>query len=270
VPPLIDRETFDAVQELMQARNPKTELPARVMIGPTLLTGICYCGNCGGAMTIRTGKSGRYRYYACSIKARQGETGCKGRAIPMDKLDGIVAGHIEERLLDPDRLEETLATVLDRRQEHSERRREHIAELNRRSAESELRLKRLYDAIEAGVADLDDPALKERIAGLKVIRDQAKLDAERAEAMLDSAGHKAISPAMIRRFSQAARERIHLEGGGYRRDHLRALAQRVEVADDEIRIMGSKTDLLRALSAAQGGKSAVIGVPRGGLKWRRG
>jgi hypothetical protein len=30
-----------------------------------------------------------------------------------------------------------------------------------------LRLVRLYDAIESGVADLDDPALKERIAGLK-------------------------------------------------------------------------------------------------------
>jgi hypothetical protein len=78
---LVERETFDAVQALLQARNPETELPARVVIGPTLLTGICYCGNCGGAMTIRTGKGGRYRYYACSIKARQGETGCKGRAI---------------------------------------------------------------------------------------------------------------------------------------------------------------------------------------------
>jgi hypothetical protein len=48
-------------------------------------------------MTIRTGKSGRYRYYACSIKARQGETGCVGQAIPMEKLDTLVAGYIEER-----------------------------------------------------------------------------------------------------------------------------------------------------------------------------
>ncbi len=35
-----------------------------------------------------------------------------------------------------------------------------LAELNKRAAEADLRLKRLYDAIEAGVADLDDPALK--------------------------------------------------------------------------------------------------------------
>ena len=270
VPPLVERETFDAVQKLLQARNPKTELPARVVIGPTLLTGICYCGNCGGAMTIRTGKGGRYRYYACSIKARQGETGCKGRAIPMDKLDRMVVGHVEDRLLDPDRLEKLLGTVLGRREDQADRRRQHIAELERRAVESDMRLKRLYDAVEAGVADLDDPALKERIAGLKVIRDQARADADRAQALLDSPGHSAITPTMIQGFARRARERIRGSEGGYRRDHLRALAQRVEVADDAIRIMGSKTELLRTLIAGQMRQSAAVGVPRSGLKWRRG
>jgi hypothetical protein len=43
------------------------------------------------------------------------------------------------------------------------------------------RLKRLYDAIENGVTDLSDLMLKDRIAELKVIRDQARADAERAE-----------------------------------------------------------------------------------------
>jgi hypothetical protein len=235
-----------------------------------LLTGICYCGNCGGAMTIRTGKSGRYRYYACSIKARQGETGCKGRAIPMDKLDTMVVNHIEDRLLDPERLEDLLGSVLGRRSEQAERRKQHIDELQRRATESELRLKRLYDAIEAGVADLDDPALKERIVGLKVIRDQARVDADRAQAMLDSPGYSAISPEMISRFSKVARDRIRNREGGYRRDHLRALAQRVEVADDAVRIMGSKTELLRTLFTENGRLSAAIGVPRSGPKWRRG
>ncbi len=193
-------------------------------------------------MTLRTGKGGRYRYYTCSIKARQGETGCKGRSIPMEKLDNLVAEHIADRLLQPERLEEILASVLDRRQERAERRREHIAELNKRAAETDLRLKRLYDAIEAGVADLDDPALKERIASLKAIRDQAQADAERAAAMLETSGQQAITPQMVQRFARTARERIRIDGGGYRRDHLRALAQRVEVADREVRIIGSKSE----------------------------
>jgi hypothetical protein len=143
-------------------------------------------------------------------------------------------------LLQPERLEEILASVLDRRQERAERRREHIAELNKRVAETDLRLKQLYDAIEAGVADLDDPALKERVASLKPIRDQARADAVRAAAMLESLAQQSITPQMVQRFARTARERIRIDGGGCRRDHLRALAQRVEVADHEVRIVGSK------------------------------
>ena len=84
-----------------------------------------------------------------------------------------------------------------------------------------------------------------------------------------SPGHSSITPTMIQGFARRARERIRGSEGGYRRDHLRALAQRVEVADDAIRIMGSKTELLRTLIAGQVRQSAAVGVPRSGLKWRR-
>jgi hypothetical protein len=56
---------------------------------------------------------------------------------------------------------------------------------------------------------------------------------------------KAVTPQMLRKFAAATCERIRLESGGYRRDHLSALAQRVEVADSEVRIMGSKSRLSR-------------------------
>ena len=270
VPPLIDRETFDAVQAKLKSRNPML-VPARVTSGPTLLTGICFCAKCGGAMTLRTGKGsagGMYRYYTCSTKARQGKTGCEGRSIPMDKLDDLIASHLEERLLRPERLETILFSLLDRRQERTERRREHLAELKRRITETDQRLNRLYDAIESGVASLDDSGLKERIAGLKALRDQATADAERIQATLDSGGNQAITPDMIETFSSAARDGLRLEGGGYRRDHLRAFAQRVEVADTEVRITGSKSELLRTLVAASSVKSAAFGVRSSVLKWR--
>ncbi len=84
--------------------------------------------------------------------------------------------------------------------------------------------------------------------------------------MLQNSGSQAVTPQMLSRFAHAARQRIRLEGGGYRRDHLRALAQRVEVADGEVRIMGSKSRLLQVLT----GKNGVNSVPTQGLKWRRG
>ena len=50
-----------------------------------------------------------------------------------------------------------------------------------------MRPKQLYVAIESGMADLDDPALKERIAGLKSTCDQAWANAEQTAAMHASA-----------------------------------------------------------------------------------
>src|SRR3546814_18484386 len=82
--------------------------------------------------------------------------------------------------------------------------------------------------------------------------------------MLQNSGQKAVTPQMLRKFASTARERIRLDGGGYRRDHLRALAQRVEVAAGEVRIVGSTSRLLQTLGAVTGGNA----VPTQGLKWR--
>ena len=265
-PPIVEAAEFEAVQALLKSRSPALTAP-RVVSGPTLLTGICFCSACGKAMTLRTGKGGRYRYYTCSTKARQGETGCKGRTVPMEKLDTLVADHIERRLLQSSRLEEILSSVLDRREERAERRTAHIAALRKRAAEADAKLKRLYDAIENGVADLADPMLKDRIAELKAMRDQARADAERAEGALDRLG-PAITPAALKTFARTARRRMRTESGGYRRDHLRALAQRVEVDAKEVRIMGSKSVLLRTLVAVSSGKTAGFGVPSFVPKWR--
>jgi hypothetical protein len=38
------------------------------------------------------------------------ETGCKGRTVPMEKLDTLVADHIEHRLLQPSHLEKILSS----------------------------------------------------------------------------------------------------------------------------------------------------------------
>jgi site-specific DNA recombinase len=70
------------------------------------------------------------------------------------------------------------------------------------------------------------------------------------------------------RSARRAREWIRLDNGGCRRDHLRAMAQRVEVAKGEVRITGSKSELLRTLVAASSGQSAAFGVHSSVLKWR--
>ncbi len=57
-----------------------------------------------------------------------------------------------------------------------------------------MRLKRLYDAIENGVAYLKDPALKKRIAGLNAIRDQAQANADRAQGWPEAQASRQSRP----------------------------------------------------------------------------
>lgn len=179
VPPIVSKADHDAVRARLASQNPKWT-PPRVSTGPNLLTGICFCGVCGGAMTLRTGRGqagGQYRYYACSTKARMGEAGCTGLAVPMHKLDDAIIDHLETRLLDPDRLTALMEQLLDRREEWADQRRGHIAEMRKRATEAEAKLNRLYEAIENGLLAPDDASLKDRVAELSGTRDQAKADA---------------------------------------------------------------------------------------------
>jgi len=97
-PLLISREVFDAVQEQLASRAPKSA--PRLVNGSNLLAGIATCAHCGSGMTLRTGKS--YRYYACAGRTQKDPTRCAGcngpkatlalacrRGLP-DTRDGVI------------------------------------------------------------------------------------------------------------------------------------------------------------------------------------
>ena len=173
VPPIIDRQTFDEARRTLKARNPRST-PPRVTTGPVLLTGLAHCASCGSAMTMRTGtsKTGKvYRYYSCSGAARMGKSACKGRSIPMDRLDQLVTSHIADRLLVPGRIAGLLAEIGDRRAMAGGEVRERIDQLSREAGTAEDKLRRLYALVEDGVTDLDE-VLKVRLADIKADRER--------------------------------------------------------------------------------------------------
>lgn len=269
VPSIISIAEFEAVQRSLKARSPKM-MPPRAVGGSTLLTGICFCASCGGAMTLRTGtsRSGReYRYYTCATRAVKGKTGCPGITIPMDRLNTAVVEHLEKRLLDPVRLEVMMGKLIDRREEWVTQRRLHVAELERRATEADTKLARLYEAIENGLVDMGDPSLKSRITELTAIRDQARGDAERAVAHIEQISPE-ITAESLRVFALAMRRKLRNGDGAYARNHIRAVAQRVDViSKTEVCIRGSRTELLRTLTAASGVEAAVLGTRGFGPKW---
>ncbi|MBB3772526.1 hypothetical protein FHS55_003147 [Angulomicrobium tetraedrale] len=98
--------------------------------------------------------------------------------------------------------------------------------------------------------DSGEDRLGGAVHGPKATRHPAEADAERAPAMLQNAGRKPVTSAMLSKFASVSRQRIRLEGAGYRRDHLRALAQRVEFVEGEVRISGSKCQTSRSVADA--------------------
>jgi site-specific DNA recombinase len=131
--------------------------------------------------------------------------------------------------------------------------------LRKRATEADAKLKRLYGAIENGVADLFDSLLKDRIAELK---------ARAIRPILTQRGSRMRSNGPGRRLRHRLSRPLPGQPGSgcgptaaLPRDHLRAFAQRVEVDQKELRIMGSKSVLLRTLVAASSAKMAGFGVP---------
>jgi site-specific DNA recombinase len=262
VDPIIDTATFDTVQAMLKAKNPRV-MPPRVVTGPILLTGIATCASCGGGMTLRTGKSGRYRYYTCATCAQQGKSVCRGRSIPMEKLDQLVTERLADKLLTPERVGKLLIGLMERQSSRDEDHALRLTALRAKLADAEGRLGRLYSAIESGIADPNDATLKDRVAAVKSERDIAQVSFDRAVAEMRP--NARISEEKIAAFVEVMRTNVLSGETPFRRAYIRSMIDQVEVDDTEIRIHGRRTILERLV---MGGGAAPAGVPSFVRKWR--
>ena len=221
--------------------------------------------SCGGGMMLRTGtsKTGRvYRYYTCASCATKGKTVCRGRSVPMDKLDTLVTHHLIERLFEPQRLAEMLHSLSSRRAEKAESLNSRVMALQREVTNAEEKLKRLYRLVEDGLTDLDE-VLKDRLNILKADRDRAQAALERAKE--HSAPQIHIDPGLIERFGRMMQERLTGGSVPFRKAYLQSLITVVEVDDKYIRIKGSKDLLEKTVLASQNGPT---GGSQMSTKWR--
>lgn len=267
VPALITRQDFDAVAATLKAHNPRVT-PAREVTGPILLTGLATCAHCGAAMTLRTGtsKSGKvHRYYSCSTKSRQGEAGCRGRSIPMHKLDELVTEHLAGELLQPARLEATLASLWTGRAAKQAEVDGRIGALTTEVRIAEDKLRRLYQLVEDGVTDLDD-MLKERLAALKADRDLARAALDRIHAA--ERPPAVIVPELVTEFGTLMRKNITEGPVPFRKAWLQSIVDRIEVDADTVRIVGDKANLEQVIAAANTRALQEPGVRSSVRKWR--
>src|SRR5258708_33870065 len=182
-------------------------------------------------MSLATGTSQNgviHRYCTCSTCVSKGKSACKGRSIRMDELDGLVTGHLVERLFEPERLAAMLNPLAARRAERAETVNSRIMALQREVADAEDRLKRLYRLVEDGVTDLDD-VLKDRLDSLKAGRDRAKAALETAK--LNIAPAIRIDPALIDPFGRSMREKFTAGSVPFRKAYFQSLLDALQVDD---------------------------------------
>lgn len=179
-PPIIDRETFDKVQQrLARRQHAPAALKAREEY---ILQGKAFCGHCGARMVGVSGKGKagiKYYYYACG-EAYKNHT-CKKHTEKKDFLEQLIVELTLEYVLEPKRMNFVADRVMEQyRDEFNE---ERIFELERRVAA-------LDEEIEKAVTAFIDADSRIRKNLNQRVND---LDAQRLELQNDIDGLRAAS-----------------------------------------------------------------------------
>ena len=259
--PIIDAATFERVRELREQRSP-TKTHPRVTSSPALLSGVISC-ECGAAMTQATGKSGRYHYYKCSARMTKAGTHCKSRNLPMEKFDDVVLRTLADRIFTPDRLNVMMGELRKTVRDSRETGQEHVNELNRQAKAAEVRLNRLYEAVEKGLLPMDE-TLKKRSDQLRTARDALLIEVTNArQEML--APVVQVLPSMVDTFSRGIRRK--LQDKDFAKRYLQLLVDKIVVSEDVVTISGDKAKLASAIHAYKK-KGTSEEVPSFMRSWR--
>jgi DNA invertase Pin-like site-specific DNA recombinase len=237
---LVDRATFERVQEKLVARREYTSSPPAG--GPFLFAGLAKCGDCGyllyGMNTWDNGQLGG-RKYVCGQYHAYRKAGCNSNKIEEPDLVEAVLGVIESHFLKP----ENLAKLRDeiRRQEKAER-----AGAEPKSAALDRRIAELKQKIDTGTERwLTAPDTIMAAAGAKI--EQWRRELEQAEEDRRVVAKPAVSEAaleeaveLITKGVAMLREQAHTTPADELRPVLQAFVDKI-VVQFEQRPYGQKT-----------------------------
>ena len=243
-PAIIDPDTFMAAAAIRASRRPRAT-PPRVVNGVTMLPSrVARCGmaDCGAGLTVRSGKGGRYHYYACEHRVNRSADACTLPAIRRETLDEVVLDALLDRVLDPDHLQQLLAGLLERSDEADGRRRRALAVARTTRTEAEKAIGNLLTLVEKGTMPADSREVVERIAFQRARQQIAATEIDSIERQL-AISRKRITPAIIAEFGQMLRAKLVAGDPNFRRSYVVLLVEKVTLSADQISITGTRSAL---------------------------
>ncbi len=220
-------------------RNSRHVTPPTFVSGPTMLAGIAKCGHpeCGHALTIATGKGGRYRYYRCSRRLRRGETVCPGISMRDHALETIVIDAMADRLFRPDRLRALLANLLDDSSTAVRERQAHLKALRTERTRAEGAIHNMFDFIEQNKVSVHDEDFSARLANQRVRRADLEQEIQLVERQLSTADRH-VTPEAIDRLGEMLLTKLRSEDRSVRQGYARRFIGKVVVTPTTITITG--------------------------------
>jgi site-specific DNA recombinase len=161
--PLVERMAFEHVQRTLKERAPEMKSHPRAVASQHLLSGLVFCAQCGAKMIASTAKSGKFIYYGCQRKFKEGKASCSQKSLNAEKLEPCIVDTIKDRLLTKEILTKLVCMVceeLENGEAESETKR---ATLRNQMSEIETKLARHYKLIESSALNVADvaPRLRE-------------------------------------------------------------------------------------------------------------
>ena len=215
MPQIIPPDQWQAVQDAMERRRHRNAAYAAKNF--YLLSGLVYCGGCGGPMAGETHRYGRngsttryeYKYYRCGRRGRLHENGgTHVRRVYADDLEKAVVEYLQRIVLDPVNMDALCAAVLQSMQP-DERNVERAAELKKDADAIQQKIDRLYQAIEQGLdmssaIDRINALQKQRLAllaranDLDMSNEQAAVNIDQLRRVWSSINLSDLSPQKLR------------------------------------------------------------------------
>lgn len=243
VPALITEELFAVVQE--QVAENRTKARERRTGAVHLLQGLVCCGQCGYAFYGKPARQ-RYVYYRCigtDAYRFGGKKVCQTTQIRSEVLDDLVWSEVTDLLRNPQRLQAEFTR-------RSGKKKVDVAALDVQRKNIQTKIARIIDSYADGLITREDfePRIKRAKEQQKKIEEQLRMVDQEA---VDAAQLKLIA-VRIDDFAAKIGGRLENIDWDTKRQIIRALVRKVEIAQDEVNVVFRVASLPFELALSEG------------------